>query len=194
MGYQGEGAYAGLKVAAVISAILAGIVAVALWFGADDPRIEIDALGNPSITTDADPAVIAAGVLILGEGILLGLVFWAIGTIGNHVVALRKAAGRVEEPFTVPLPPSPLEIPSSDTRREDVDRMYDVVLHRLGSARGREVRRLIAAHTNNWFGISSLKSTDVRIAVGLSDFKAEALRADLEEAGARASVEETDRR
>jgi hypothetical protein len=72
MAYQGEGAYAGLKVAAVVSVILAGIVAVALWFGANDPRIVIDASGGPSITTDPDPAVIAAGVLVLGEGLLFG--------------------------------------------------------------------------------------------------------------------------
>jgi hypothetical protein len=48
MAYQGEGAYAGLKVAAVVSVILAGIVAVALWFGANDPRIVIDASGPNS--------------------------------------------------------------------------------------------------------------------------------------------------
>jgi hypothetical protein len=43
----------------------------------------------------------------------------------------------------------------------------------------------------NWPSISALKSPDeVLIAVGLSDVKAEALRADLEESGAMVSVEE----
>jgi hypothetical protein len=70
-----------LKVAAVVGVVLAGVLAVALWFGADDPRIEIDASGSPTITTDPDPALIAAGVLVLGEGLLFGLVLWAIGTI-----------------------------------------------------------------------------------------------------------------
>jgi hypothetical protein len=73
-----------------VGVILAGILAVALWFGANDPRIVIHASGGPNITTDPDPAVIAAGVLVLGEGKLFGLVSWAIGTIGSHVVELHK--------------------------------------------------------------------------------------------------------
>ena len=57
------------------------------------------------------------------------------------------------------------------------------------------MRHLIAAHTTNSLTISALKSPDeVLIAVGLSDVKAEALRADLEEAGASVSVEEMDRK
>jgi hypothetical protein len=202
MAYQGEGTYAGLKVAAVVSIILAGVLAVALWLGADDPRIVIDASGRPSITTDADPAAIATGVLVLGEGLLFGLVLWAIGTIGNHVVALRKASvPTAEEPFTrplptsplgTPLPPSPLGTPTPESRPREST--YEVVLDSLGSARARHVRRLIAAHTTNWLTVSALKSPDeVLIAVGLSDVKAEALRADLEEAGASVSVEEMDR-
>jgi hypothetical protein len=199
MAYQGEGTYAVLKVAAVLSIILAGVLAV----GANDPRIEIDASGRPSITTDADPAVIATGVLVLGEGLLFGLVLWAIGTIGNHVVALRKeSVPTAEEPFTrpqptsplgTPLPPSPLGTPTPESRPGEST--YEVVLDSLGSARARHVRRLIAAHTTNWLTISALKSHDeVLIAAGLSDVKAEALRADLEEAGASVSVEEMDRK
>ncbi|HEX5914684.1 MAG TPA: hypothetical protein VFY54_16305 [Rubrobacter sp.] len=105
----------------------------------------------------------------------------------------------VGEPFTrplttspsgTPLPPSPLGTPTPETGPREST--YDVLLHSLGSARARGVRRLIAAHTTNWLTISALKSSNVLIAVGLSDVKAEALRADLEEAGASASVEERD--
>ena len=97
MEYEGEGAYSALKVAAILSVILSAVLAIVLWTGANDPRLDVDALGNPTISTDADPIVVAAGVVVLGEGLLLALVLWAIGTIGTHVVTLRKQVAPVTE-------------------------------------------------------------------------------------------------
>ena len=64
------------------------------------------------------------------------------------------------------------------------------MLHGLEFAKARRVRRLIRTYTKDWVAISDLKEPDVVIASRLSDAKAEALRADLEEAGANVSVEE----
>jgi hypothetical protein len=200
--YEGEAVYSGLKVGAVLAGLISVILAIVLGVMSTEPHIELTA-GGATFSEDPDPTVITAAVIVFGQGILLALVLWAIGTIGTHVVALRKAlAPTAEEPFTrplptsplgTPLPPSPLGTPTPETRSREGT--YDVVLDSLGSARARHVRRLIAAHTTNWLTVSALKSpNEVVIAVGLSDVKAEALRADLEEAGAMASVEEMDRK
>jgi hypothetical protein len=199
--YEGEAVYSGLKVGAVVACVISAIFAIVLGVSSTEPHLELTA-GGATISEDPDPTVIAAAVIVFGQGILLALVLWAIGTIGNHVVALRTAlAPTAEQPFTrpqptsplgTPLPPSPLGTPTPEARPREVT--YNVVLNSLGSARARGVRRLIAAHTTNWLTISALKSPNVLIAVGLSDVKAEALRADLEEAGASASVEDTDRK
>jgi hypothetical protein len=199
--YEGEAVYSSLKVGAVLACVISAIFAIVLGVSSTEPHLELTAMG-PTVSEDPDPTVIAAAVIVFGQGILLALVLWAIGTIGNHVVALRKASvPTTKEPFTrplptsplgTPLPPSPLGTPTPESRPREST--YDVVLDSLGSARARHVRRLIAAHTTNWLTIGALKSPDeVLIAVGLSDVKAEALRADLEEAGASVSVEEMDR-
>jgi len=155
--YEGEAVYSGLKVGAVLAGVISVILAIVLGVMSSEPHLELTA-GGTTVSEDPDPTVITAAVIVFGQGILLALVLWAIGTIGNHVVALRKASvPTAEEPFTRPLPASPLgtPLPASPLRTPTPESLpregtYDVVLHSLGSARARHVRRLIAAHTTNW--------------------------------------------
>jgi hypothetical protein len=188
--YEGEGTYSSLKVGAVVVGVLSVIGAIGIGLTSTEPHLELDAVQGVTVSEDADPTVIVAAIIVFAQGILLALVLWAIGTIGQHVVALRKASVRkVEEPFTRPIPaPPPADL--TPESRPSGEQTYIVVLHSLGSARPRHLRRLVSGHTGDWIAISALKEPDLVIASRLSDVKAEALRADLEEAGASASVEE----
>jgi hypothetical protein len=123
--YEGEAVYSGLKVGTVLACVISAIFAIVLGVSSTEPHLELTA-GVPTVSEDPDPTVIAAAVIVFGQGILLALVLWAIGTIGNHVVALRKASvPTAEEPFTrslptsplgTPLPPSPLGTPTPESR------------------------------------------------------------------------------
>jgi hypothetical protein len=186
MAYEGEGAYSGLKAAAILSVILSVVLAVVLWIGADDPRLDVDALGNPTISTDTDPIVIAAGVIVLGEGILLALVLWAIGTIGGHVVALRKQVAPITaSPPEEPSPSSPLASAAT----------YSVILNDLGKADPERVSRLVFAYSDGDQepDPASLRTSGaLTIATGLSYAYAEPLRASLVSEGARVEMLEDD--
>jgi hypothetical protein len=178
-------------VVAVVAGVISVILAIALGSMSTGGHIEVDAIQGVTLSADPDPTLIAAAVIVLVQGTLLALVLWAVGTIGKRVVALDKAApAMAEEPFTPPLPTSLPPPPARVRRPSDRERTYMVVLHGLEFARARRVRRLIRAHTKDWVVISDLKEPDVVIASRLSGAKAEALRADLEEAGANVSVEE----
>ena len=189
--YEGQATYSSLKVGAVVAGVISVILAIVLGSMSIGGHIEVDAIQGVTLSSDPDPTLIAAAVIVFVQGTLLALVLWAIGTIGKRVVALGKAsAAMTEEPFTRPLPTSLPQPPARDGRPSDWERTYIVVLHGLEFARARRVRRLISTHTKDWVAIGALKEPDVVIASRLSDVKAEALRADLEEAGANVSVEE----
>jgi len=189
--YEGQATYSRLKVGAVVAGVISVILAIVLGSMSTGGHIEVDAIQGVTLSADPDPTLIVAAVIVFVQGTLLALVLWAIGTIGKRVVALGKAStAMTEEPFTRPLPTSLPPPPAGDGRPSDRERTYIVVLHGLDFARARRVRRLISAHTKDWVDIRALKEPDVVIASRLSDVKAEALRADLEEAGANVSVEE----
>jgi hypothetical protein len=188
MAYEGEATYSALKVGSVVAGVVAVTLAIVVFSFADEPHIEFDASGSLSVSEDPDPTVVAAAVVVLGQGILLALVLWAIGTIGNHVVALRK--GSVSDadgsrpaqtpPTALPEPPKANDGPT-----------YAVVLHSLGSANPRKVRRLIQGYIGAWYELRSLSQPDIVIASHLTEAKAAALLADLEEAGASGEARET---
>jgi hypothetical protein len=189
--YEGQATYSRLKVGAVVAGVISVILAIVLGSMSTGGHIEVDAIQGVTLSSDPDPTLIAAAVIVFVQGTLLALVLWALGTIGKRVVALGKtSAAMAEEPSTRPLP-TPLPPPPARERPPiDRERTYIVVLHGLEFAKARRVRRLIRTHTKDWVAISDLKEPDVVIASRLSDAKAEALRADLEEAGANVSVEE----
>jgi hypothetical protein len=189
--YEGQATYSRLKVGAFVAGVISVILAIVLGSMSTGGHIEVDAIQGVTLSADPDPTLIAAAVIVFVQGTLLALVLWAIGTIGKRVVALGKAStAMAEEPFTRPLPTSLPPAPARDGRPSDRQRTYFVVLHGLEFATARRVRRLIHSHTKDWVVISDLKEPDVVIASRLSSAKAEALRADLEEAGAKVSVEE----
>jgi hypothetical protein len=189
--YEGQATYSRLKVGAFVAGVISVILAIVLGSMSTGGHIEVDAIQGVTLSSDPDPTLIAAAVIVFVQGTMLALVLWAIGTIGKRVVALGKAsAAMAEEPFTRPLPTSLPPPPASDRRPSDREHTYIVVLHGLDFARARRVRRLISTHTKDWVDISALKEPDVVIASRLSAAKAEALRADLEEAGANVYVEE----
>jgi hypothetical protein len=189
--YEGQATYSRLKVGAVVAGVISVILAIVLGSMSTGGHIEVDAMQGVTLSADPDPTLIAAAVIVFVQGTLLALVLWGIGTIGKRVVALDKtSAAMAEEPSKGPLP-TPLPPPPARERPPiDRERTYIVVLHGLEFAKARRVRRLIRTHTKDWVAISDLKEPDVVIASRLSDAKAEALRADLEEAGANVSVEE----
>lgn len=92
MSYKGSGSYRALQVFAVLNFIGAAILSIVIWANASQPSLDFDAFGNAAVNDEANPVLIVAGVLILGEGILVSMVAWALGTIGEHVVALRGRA------------------------------------------------------------------------------------------------------
>jgi hypothetical protein len=189
--HEGQANYSRLQVCAVIAGVISVILATVLGWMSTGGHIEVDAIQGVTLSADPDPTLVAAAVIVFVQGTLLALVLWAIGTIGKRVVALGKAsAAMAEEPFTRPLPTPLPPPPARDGRPSDRQRTYIVVLHGLEFATARRVRRLIHTHTKDWVVISDLKEPDVVIASRLSGAKAEALRADLEEAGAKVSVEE----
>jgi hypothetical protein len=189
--YEGQATYSSLKVGAVVAGVISVILAIVLGSMSTGGHIEVDATQGVTLSADPDPTLIAAAVIVFVQGTVLALVLWAVATIGKRVVALGKAsAPMAEEPFTRPLPTSLPQPPTRDGSPSDRERTYIVVLHGLEFARARRVRRLISTHTKDWIAISALKEPDVVIASRLSDVKAEALRADLKEAGASVSVEE----
>jgi len=189
--YEGQATYSRLKVAAVVAGVISVILAIVLGWMSTGGHIEVDEIQGVTLSADPDPTLIAAAVIVFVQGTLLALVLWAIGSIGKRVVALGMASTAVaEEPFTRPLPTSLPPPPARNERPSDRERTYIVVLHGLEFAKARRVRRLIRTYTNDWVAISDLKEPDVVIASLLSGAKAEALRADLEEAGASVSVEE----
>jgi hypothetical protein len=189
--YEGQATYSRLKVGAVVAGVISVILAIVLGSMSTGGHIEVDAIQGVTLSADPDPTLIVAAVIVFVQGTLLALVLWAIGTIGKRVVALGKAsAAMTEEPFTRPLPTSLPSPPVRERRPSDRERTYIVVLHGLDFARARRVRRLISTHTKDWVDIRALKEPDVVIASRLSGAKAEALRADLEEAGANVYVEE----
>jgi hypothetical protein len=191
--HEGQANYSRLQVCAVIAGVISVILATVLGWMSTGGHIEVDAIQGVTLSADPDPTLIAAAVIVFVQGTVLALVLWAIGTIGKRVVALSKAsAAMAEEPYTRRLPtslPAPPP-PSRERRLSDRERTYIVVLHGLEFARARRVRRLIRTYTKDWVAISDLKEPDIVIASRLSVVKAEALRADLEEAGANVSVEE----
>jgi hypothetical protein len=189
--YEGQATYSRLKVGAVVAGVISVILAIVLGSMSTGGHIEVDAIQGVTLSADPDPTLIVAAVIVFVQGTLLALVLWAIGTIGKRVVALGTAsAAMTEEPFTRPLPTSLPSPPVRERRPSDRERTYIVVLHGLDFARPRRVRRLISTHTKDWVDIRALKEPDVVIASRLSGAKAEALRADLEEAGANVYVEE----
>jgi hypothetical protein len=189
--YEGQATYSGLKVGAVVAGVISVILAIVLGSMSTGGHIEVDAIQGVTLSADPDPTMIAAALIVFVQGTLLALVLWAIGTVGKRVVALGKAsAAMAEEPFTRPLLTSLPPPPARDGRPSDRQRTYIVVLHGLEFATARRVRRLIRTHTKDWVVINDLKKPDVVIASRLSAAKAEALRADLEEAGASVFVEE----
>jgi hypothetical protein len=189
--YEGQATYSRLKVAAIVAGVISVILAIVLGWMSTGGHIEVDAIQGVTLSEDPDPTLIAAAVIVFVQGTLLALVLWAIGTIGKRVVALGMASPAVaEEPFTRPLPTSLPPPPARERRPSDRERTYIIVLHGLDFATARRVRRLIRTHTKVWVDIKALKEPDVVIASRLSGAKAEALRADLEEAGASVSVEE----
>jgi hypothetical protein len=188
---EGQATYSRLKVGAVVAGVISVILAIVLGSMSTGGHIEVDAIQGVTLSAEPDPTLIAAAVIVFVQGTLLALVLWAIGTIGKRVVALGKAsAAMAEEPFTPPLPTSLPPPPARERRPVDRERTYIVVLHGLEFAKARRVRRLIRTYTKGRVAISDLKEPDVVIASRLSGAKAEALRADLEEAGANVSVEE----
>jgi hypothetical protein len=189
--YEGRATYSSLKVGAVVAGVISVILAIVLGSMSTGGHIEVDAIQGVTLSTDPDPTLIVAAVIVFVQGTLLALALWAIATVGKHVVALGKAsAAMAEEPFTRALPTSLPPPPARDGRPSDGERTYIVVLHGLEFATARRVRRLICTHTKDWVVIGALKEPDVVIASRLSGAKAEALRADLEEAGANVYVEE----
>jgi hypothetical protein len=189
--YEGQATYSRLRVGAVVAGVISVILAIVLGSMSTGGHIEVDATQGVTLSADPDPTLIAAAVIVFIQGTMLALVLWAIGTIGKRVVALGKtSAATAEEPFTRPLPTSLPPPPARERRPSNREHTYILVLHGLEFATARRVRRLIHTHTKDWVAISDLKEPDVVIASRLSDAKAEALRADLVEAGANVSVEE----
>jgi hypothetical protein len=199
MAYEGEGAYSALKVAAILSVVLSAVLAIVLWTGANDPRLDVDALGNPTISTEADAIVIAAGVVVLGEGLLLALVLWAIGTIGTHVVALRQQVAPMTETHSATarvtrgFPPAPqMAEESSTSSRIAPATTYSIILNDLGTAAPERVSRLVREYSSGEQDPdpASLRTPDAVIASGLSYAYAEPLRAELAKRGATVEMVE----
>lgn len=84
---EGSGAAKFLKGFAVINGVLAAIGAIAVWTTATQPRLEVS--GGVHLVQGVNPQTVVTGVLILGEGILVSVVTFAIGAIVEHVIALR---------------------------------------------------------------------------------------------------------
>ena len=88
--YEGEGTYAFLKAAALVTLILTVIVAIVLLRESNNFWV---------------------GLLALVEGMVLSAVLWAIGTIGVHVVAIRSEVAPVTAvPIVPPRPPTTYSI------------------------------------------------------------------------------------
>jgi hypothetical protein len=87
--YEGEGTYSGLKVGAIVVGVLSVIGAIGIGLTSTEPHLELDAVQGVTVSEDADPTVIVAAIIVFAQGILVALVLWAIGTIGQHVIRPR---------------------------------------------------------------------------------------------------------
>ena len=203
MAYQGEGTYAGLKAGAVLASLFSVALAVALFVGADDPRVELDPQGGPFISTDPDPVVIVAAVLVLGEGILLAFVLWAIGTIGNHVIALRKQVAPMSGVATTPMgergttaPPGTLAPAAGSTPQHaeppesGSTSTYGIFLFTRGTASANQLRKIVRRYSEQDPEWQIMEEKDVAIASRLAYVNADAMREDMEEAGAVVELRE----
>src|SRR5262249_38686085 len=84
--YEGAGAATFLKSIAILVAAIATLGAVVGWATATQAHLSAD--GN--IETGVNLATVLAGVLLLGEGILLAVLTYAVGVTVDHLIAIRR--------------------------------------------------------------------------------------------------------
>jgi hypothetical protein len=130
--YEGSSSYAVLKVASVLTATGAIILAIAVWASANDPQLGFDAFGELTITEESDSAKIVGGIAILVVGLVQAALFWAVGTIGEHVIQVRSLLEPSQPARTVPT--TTPRHPSADT--------YQLVIMNTGSRPEKVTRAL----------------------------------------------------
>jgi hypothetical protein len=181
--YEGEGTYSALKFLAVVNVVLATVAAIAVWAQANEPRLEFDSLGNPTVATNIAPDVVALGAIILGEGILLALILWALGTMGLHVIALRREIAPLAEAERMAFPAPPTPAAAADAR-------FNVVLSDIGTADPQRIKSLVREYSDGKQdpGLETIRPAAV-IASGLTYASAEPLRASLQKNGSTAELQ-----
>ena len=87
--YEGAAAATFLRGFAAVVAILSVVAAVVVWSTAGQPHFALDG-GEPYVSTGVNAATVLAGFLVLGEGILLAVLTYAIGVTVDHLIAIRR--------------------------------------------------------------------------------------------------------
>jgi hypothetical protein len=87
---SGSASFGILKVASVLTAVGAAILAIVVWASASEPQLGFDAFGEISITRESSGVKIATGFAIAVVGLVQAALLWAIASIGEHVIALRS--------------------------------------------------------------------------------------------------------
>ena len=140
---EGSGSYAILRAASVLTAIGAVLLAIVVWAAPDQPRLGYDAFGELTITEDPGAAKVIAGVTILVIGLIQAALFWAVGTIGDHMIRVRSLL----EPST------PTTDPRMTTVSPPTGAIYQLVITNAGSRPDRVVKAV-----RDSFGIDEAKA------------------------------------
>jgi hypothetical protein len=141
---EGEGAYSALKGIAIANGIASVIVAIILWYHADAPHLVFD--GGVEVSTAADPTIVLEGFLVLAEGVVVSILLWAVGTVGQHVVAVRRQVAPVQ-PVVARLPAAPL-VPGGDVRPDALPPGYAIVINDLGGVDPASINQIVRKYTD----------------------------------------------
>jgi hypothetical protein len=187
--YEGAAVATFLRGFAPVVAILSTVAAIVVWSTAGQPHVVLDG-GEPYVSTGVNAATILAGFLVLGEGILLALLTYAIGVTVDHLIAIRRQI----DSGTARLVATDASIGMSmDEPTRGLDSLpvtYRLVLVSVGQdAKG--VKQILEAQSNWHWSERELRREGAGTILGssLTEARAHALREALAARGVVAEIE-----